>query len=150
MAFSSWLGFGKKKPSSKWDDADEAREREREQSSDDSYVVITRNPQPAGNMYPTFDPNDSSVSLPYLVQPAPSLPSHGSHSAGSDIHLGNPLDDVPFKLSSQLVGGSPGWSRNDAAFYKSVVSAAVHHNETVYKYDFSHEESIMRESTDVG
>ncbi|XP_034247943.1 uncharacterized protein LOC117649366 [Thrips palmi] len=126
----SFLGFGKKKPST---------------PSDDSYVVVTRKPMPDGNMYPAFGNESNLVSLPYQVHPAEEAAE--VVSAAQDVHPSNPLDDVPFKLSSSLSGGgSCEWSRSDAAHFKSVMSRAVHQNESVFKYDFSHEISIMRES----
>lgn len=140
--------FGKKKTA-----AEESPSSENKPSVYDDYVVIERKtePPPSDNMYPMLGPG-SSVTLPYQV--LPSNPAAGALPTSADSHSCNPLDDVPFKLNSSLTGGSCEWSRNDAAHFKSVVSRAVHHNETVYKYDFSHEKSIMREtnqgSVDVG
>lgn len=126
----SFLGFGKKKPST---------------PTDDSYVVVTNKPMPDGNMYPTFGNESNLVSLPYQVHPADEVVE--TVTTVRDVHPANPLDDVPFKLSPSLSGGSScNWSRNDAAHFKSVMARAVHQNESVYKYDFSHEISIMRES----
>lgn len=142
MALSSWLGFGKKKTPT---DTDPSSESKTVTPIDDDYVVIERRPKPGDNMYPVLGPGGSAVSLPYQVQPVPGISGAGG-LAVDDIHQSNPLDDVPFKLSSLLSGGTCEWSRSDAAHFKSVMSRAVHHNEKVYKYDFSHEESIMRES----
>ena len=142
MALSSWLGFGKKKTSGEADSLSESKSNLPVDT--DEFVVIERKPNPSGNMYPTLGPGGSAVSLPYQVQPM--LPGQSALSPSIDNHPCNPLDDVPFKLSSLLVGGSYEWSRNEAAHFKSVVSRAVHHNETIYKYDFSHEKGIMRES----
>lgn len=139
MALSSWLGFGKKKTSG---DSDPTTDRTATHTDTEDYVVIERKPNPAGSMYPTLGVVGTALSLPYQVQPLPSLPGE----TVNEIHTSNPLDDVPFKLSSLLIGGSCEWTRSDAAHFKSVMSRAVHHNDTVYKYDFSHEKSIMRES----
>ena len=144
MALSSWLGFGKKKTSG---DPDSTAESKLATPSDcDDYVVIERKPNPAGNMYPSLGMGGTAMSLPYQVQPLPSLPGQSGVPSIVDSHSSNPLDDIPFKLSSLLIGGSCEWSRNDAAHFKSVISRAVHHNDTVYKYDFSHEKAVIRES----
>lgn len=138
MALSLLLGFGKKKPPS-----ESPNDNRTQAASDDDYVVIERKSKLVDSMYPNIG---EEAALPYYVQPLPTLPGQAGLPTTSDHHSTNPLDDVPFKLSSTLSGGSCEWSRNDAAFFKSVMSSAVHHNETVYKYDFSHEKSIMRES----
>lgn len=145
MAFSSWLGFGKKKPNPEADVSSDNKPATNA-DEDDEFLVIERKPQPRDNMYPSFGPG-GSVTLPYQVYPSvPGATGAIGHPSRSDSHPCNPLDDVPFKLNSLLVGGTSEWTRNDAAHFKSVLSRAVHQNETVYKYDFSHEESIMRES----